>query len=214
MGFEETTIIYDHSNTDNHPDIEFPENYGAQESSEMFTGFYIPNFNMTLPDGLRSYADTTKPIHLGATNLIINKDGITGKIFAHNVLEYPLANVGNLAASIDTVEVELFKKTLTQARMNGKITLPMSSKDEVASSISYNALFVPASASEDTTRSLTFTLIPDNDIESKFFGKGKLQIDQTSNLSLVLKKKKRRKKRNKIRCGLKWQIILPNRQYC
>jgi hypothetical protein len=209
IGFEETTLVYDHSNTVNYSAMEFPENYGTQESSEMFSGFFIPNFNMTLPDGLRSYADTTKQIYVGAENLIINKDGITGKIFAHNVLFYPLANVGNLAASIDTVEVELFKKTLTQARMNGKITLPMSSKDDVASSISYNALFIPASASEDTTRSLTFTLVPDQDIESKFFGKGKVQIDQTSNLSLLVKKKKGEKREIKLDVELNGKLYYP-----
>ncbi len=209
LGFDSTTIVYDHSNTLNYSTMEFPENYGTQESSEMFSGFFIPNFNMTLPDGLRSYADTTRQIHIGAENLIINKDGITGKIFAHNVLSYPLANVGNLAASIDTVEVQLFKKTLTQARMNGKITLPMSSKDDVASSISYNALFIPASASEDTTRSLTFTLIPDQDIESKFFGKGKVQIEQTSNLSLLVKKKKGEKREIKLDVELNGKLYYP-----
>lgn len=189
IGFDETTIVYDHSNILNYSAMEFPENYGAQESSEMFSGFYIPSFNMTLPDGLRSYADTTKLIHVGAENLIINKDGITGKIFAHNVLSYPLANVGNLAASIDTVNVELFKKAITSASMTGKITLPMSSKDDVASTISYNALFVPASAGDDSTRSFTFTLNPDQDIKSKFLGSGKIKIDQTSNLSLLISKK-------------------------
>ena len=209
LGFDSTTVVYDHSNTLNYSAMEFPENYGTQESSEMFSGFFIPSFNMTLPDGLRSYADTTKQIHVGAENLIINKDGITGKIFAHNVLSYPLANVGNLAASIDTVEVELFKKVLTQARMNGMITLPMSSKDDVASSITYNALFIPASASEDTTRSLTFTLIPNQDIESKFFGKGKLQIDQTSNLSLLLKKRKGEKREIKLDVELNGKIYYP-----
>jgi hypothetical protein len=209
IGFEETTMVYDHSNTLNYSAMVFPANYGTQESSEMFSGFYMPSFNMTLPEGMRSYADTTKLIHLGAENLIINKDGITGRIFAHNVLSYPLANVGNLAASIDTVEVELFKKTLTQARMNGKITLPMSSKDEVASTITYTALFIPASASEDSTRSLTFTLKPDQDIESKFFGKGKIHIEQTSNISLLLKKKRGEERKIKLDVELSGKIYYP-----
>jgi hypothetical protein len=209
LGFEETTIVYDHSNTLNYSAMVFPDNYGTQESSEMFSGFYIPSFNMTLPDGLRSYADTTKQIRVGAENLIINKDGITGKIFAHNVLSYPLANVGNLAASIDTVDIELFKKTLTQARMNGKITLPMSSKDEVASTIGYDALFIPASASEDSTRSLTFTLKPDQDINSKFLGKGKVNIAQTSNLSLLLKKKRGEDRSIKLDIELNGKLYYP-----
>ena len=209
IGFDSTTIVYDHSNTANFSAMQFPDNYGAQESSEMFSGFYIPNFNMTLPEGLRNYADTSKPIQVGAYNLIINKEGITGKILAHNIVTYPFANVGNLAASIDTVEVELFKKVLTQARMNGMITLPMASKDDTASSIIYEALFVPASVSEDTTRSLTFTLKPNRDIQSKFFGKAKLKIEQTSSLSLIVKKKKGSKREITLDMELNGKIYYP-----
>lgn len=209
LGFDESTIVYDHSATENYSDMEFPENYGDQESSEIFSGLYIKNFSMTLPDGLRSYADTTRPITLGAENLIINKDGITGKIFAHNVLSYPLANVGNLAASIDTVNVEFFKKSLTQASMNGKITLPMSSKDDVASSISYNALFVPASASEDTTRKITFTLNPDQDIKSKFLGSGKIQVDETSSIELVVSKKAHEKRKIDLDVDINGKLYYP-----
>ena len=209
LGFDESTIVYDHSATENYSDMEFPENYGDQESSEIFSGLYIKNFSMTLPDGLRSYADTTRPITLGAENLIINKDGITGKIFAHNVLSYPLANVGNLAASIDTVNVEFFKKSLTQASMNGKITLPMSSKDDVASSISYNALFVPASASEDTTRKITFTLNPDQDIKSKFLGSGKIQVDESSSIELVVSKKAHEKRKINLDVDINGKLYYP-----
>lgn len=187
LGIEVGNIVYDHSLIENSAAITFPDEYTG-DTTELFSGFYLKNFNITLPDQLRSYEDPLKPIKIGSDNLIIDKEGITGKIFAHNVLTFPKANIGNLGASIDTVSVKLNKSILTEAKMLGKITLPMSSTDLVANAISYKALFLPSGAATANTSSFTFTLLPDNDIESKFFGDGKLKIDATSSLNLLVEK--------------------------
>ena len=119
--------------------------------------------------------------------------------------------MGNLAASIDTVSIELFKKSLTNASMKGKITLPMSSKDadNLASTISYNALFVPASASEDTSRKITFTLFPDQDIKSKFMGSGKIKVDETSSIELVVSKKIHQKREINLDVDINGNLYYP-----
>ena len=159
------------------------------DSTEMFSGFYIKNFKLTLPDQIRTYADTSKTINIGAENLILDKDGITGKIYANNVINYPKGNIGNLGASIDTVKIKLNNSVLTEAKMLGKITLPMSSVD-TGNAINYSALFIQNNNSSTNTHSssLTFTLRPNKDIQSKFFGEGKIKIDQTSSLNLTLSK--------------------------
>jgi hypothetical protein len=209
LGFDSSVIVYDHSTTANVDDMEFPENYGDQETSELFSGFYIKSFNMTLPDGMRSYADTSRPIRLGTENLIINKSGITGKIFAHNVLSYPIANIGNLGGSIDTVDVELYKKSLTKASMKGQITIPISNGQEENSKLNYTALFIPASASEDTSRSITFTLEPDGDIDTKFLGKGKIKVFETSNLNMEITKKKGEQRKIKLEIDVNGDLYYP-----
>ena len=209
LGFDSTVIVYDHSTTANVDDMEFPENYGDQETSELFSGFYIKAFNMTLPDGMRSYADTSRPIRLGTENLIINKYGITGKIYAHNVLSYPVANIGNLGGSIDTVDIELFKKSLTKASMKGQITIPISNGQEENSKLNYTALFIPASASEDTNRSITFTLEPDGDIDTKFLGKGKIKVFESSNLNMEITKKKGEQRKIKLEIDVNGDLYYP-----
>ncbi len=183
----------------------FPDGY-AGDTNSFFTGFYLKNFTLTLPDQLRSYADTSKTVNLSAENLIIDKNGISGKILASNVLNYPKANIGNLGASIDTVRISLVSSTLTEAEMLGKITLPLSSSDDNGNAINYSALF--QSASKDSS-SITFALKPGQDIKSKFFGEGKIQIDQTSSLNFILSKTGAKKRKIQLDIDLNGRLYYP-----
>ncbi|HEY5325958.1 MAG TPA: hypothetical protein VIJ27_03075, partial [Mucilaginibacter sp.] len=187
IGIEAGMITYDHSTSANVDSMEFPHGFSG-DTTEMFTGFYLKNFKLTLPSQLRSYADTIKNIEIGAENLIIDKDGISGKIYANNVLNYPKANIGNLGASIDTVRISLVSSTLTEASMLGKITLPLSTTDNTGNAINYSALFIPSNSMSANTSSITFALKPAQDITTRFLGDGKLQIDQTSTLDLKISK--------------------------
>lgn len=187
VGLEAGIIAYDHSSISNASGMVFPAGYNGN-TNNMFTGFYLKNFKFTLPDQLRSYADTSKAVLVIAENLIIDKNGISGKVNAYNVLNYPKANIGNLGASIDTVKISMANSVLTEASMKGKITLPLSSSDNASSGINYSALFVPSNSTTNTGSSLTFALHPDADITSKFLGDGKIKIDQSSTLNLVLSK--------------------------
>jgi len=119
MGIEAGSLTYDHSEINNAPGMQFPPGYMGNTNS-MFTGFYLKDFKLSLPDQMRSYADATKKIQITAQHLIINEDGLTGKISANNVLNYPVANIGNLGASIDTVKVSFVNSSLTEAGVVGK----------------------------------------------------------------------------------------------
>lgn len=183
LGIQAGVIAYDHSFIANPTDMVFPTGYAdVGNTNTFFTGFYLKNFKLTLPDELRSYADTSKKIEVIAQNLIIDEFGLSGKILANNVLNFPFANIGNLGASIDTVSVSLVNNSLTEAKMLGKIVLPLSSTNDVQDAINYSALFA------SNNPSFIFTLKPNNDIKSKFLGDGKLQINQTSTLNLTLSK--------------------------
>jgi len=210
LGIEAGAITYDHSSIINAPNMEFPEVY-AGDTSSMFSGFYLKNFKLTLPDQLRSYADTSKTIQVIAENLIIDEYGVTGKIHADNVLNYPIGNIGNLGASIDTVKVNLVSSVLTEAVMLGKITLPMSSSDDVTNAINYSAMFASSNSGSGSTSSssITFALKPNQDIKSKFLGEGKVQIDQTSSLNLVLSKSGSNQRQIKLNIDLNGKLYYP-----
>lgn len=186
MGLQAGIIAYDHSYTANPAAMVFPANYPGNTNS-FFTGLYMKNLKLTLPDEVRSYADTSKKIEVIAQNLIIDDYGLTGKLSANNIVSFPYANVGNLGASIDTVGVAFASNTLTEGKIAGKITLPFTSSANVADAIKYKALFATA----DT--SIVFSLQPDADITAKFFGEGKLKIYPTSLIKLTLGKKNQKR---------------------
>jgi len=210
IGIEAGAITYDHSSIINAPNMEFPEGY-AGDTSSMFSGFYLKNFKLTLPDQLRSYEDTSKTIQVVAENLIIDEYGVTGKIHADNVLNYPKGNIGNLGASIDTVKVNLVSSVLTEAVMLGKITLPLSSSDDIANAINYSAMFTSGNSGSgsSSSSSITFALKPNQDIKSKFLGEGKVQIDQTSSLNLILSKSSSNQRQIKLNIDLNGKLYYP-----
>lgn len=189
VGIEASLITFDHSSISNVSGMVFPAGYGGN-TNNFFSGFYLKNFKLTLPDQLRSYADTSKKVQVIAENLIIDEYGLSGKIVANNVLTYPKANIGNLGASIDTVKVSFANSVLTEAVMLGKITLPLSSTDNISNAINYSAMFsggLSTNGLEDNS-TIVFALKPQGDIKSKFLGDGSLQINQTSSLNLTLSK--------------------------
>ena len=205
VGIEAGAITYDHSYISNAAAMVFPAGYTGNTNS-MFSGFYLKTFKLTLPDQLRSYADTTKNIQVGAENLIIDKNGITGKIFASNIINYPIANIGNLGASIDTVKISLVSNSITEAKILGKITLPLSSTNEIGNAINYSAMFASGAANSSI---ITFALLPGQDITSKFLGEGKVQIDQTSSLNLILSKSSTNKRNIQLDIDLNGKLYYP-----
>lgn len=209
LGIESGLIAYDHSSVNNASGMVFPMGYTGN-TNNMFSGFYLKDFKLTLPDQLRSYADTTNRVQVIAQNLIIDKDGVTGKILGNNILTYPKANIGNLGASIDTVKVSLNNSVLTEAKMLGKITLPLSSADDNSSAINYSALFLPGTPNQANSQSsITFALHPGPDITSKFLGDGKVQIEQTSSLNLTLTKSAANKREIYLAISLNGKLYYP-----
>ena len=187
LGIQASAITFDHSENNNAADMEFPTGYNGQ-TDEMFTGFFIKDLFLTLPDEVRSYADTTKKIRVNVHDLIIDKHGLSAAFGAYNIINYPVANVGNLGASIDTVRVNFINNAVTKAEMLGQITLPISSSDNVSNAINYKAIFLPSNTATANTSSLYLTLSPNHEIKSKFFGDGQLQIKKTSLISLTISK--------------------------
>jgi hypothetical protein len=204
IGLESGMIAFDHSYINNPSNMVFPTGY-AGNTNTMFSGFYMKDFKLTLPDQLRSYEDTSKNIQVIAQNLIIDEYGVSGKILANNVLTFPKANIGNLGASIDTFSISIANSVITNAKMLGKIILPLSSSNDNSSALNYSALF----ASGSQTSSITFALKPAQDITSKFLGDGKIQIDQTSSLNLILSKSITKKRQIEFNIDLNGKLYYP-----
>lgn len=127
--------VFDFSDLNNHPAVQFPsyytENSLLQPNPNTWRGVYIETFNIALPKEFKtkeSQAQNTR-INIGASHLIIDKFGVSGKFYATNV--FPLdrgitSNEKSWAISLDYIDISIEANTFVKANLRGEILLPIS----------------------------------------------------------------------------------------
>lgn len=187
LELEVEELTWDHSTTRNADNFAFPENYdetGIPDNAESFKGFFLKSARVLLPEDLSTYSDNRR-LEAELNNWIIHKGyGISGKILAENLVQFPDMNVSDLGGSIDTFRFEMVNSTITEGYLKGEITLPICDYDEPGKPISkmdFKAMY--ASYPPNTVSSgLLFLITPQQTYDCPFFADGQLEIYETSNL--------------------------------
>lgn len=112
------SMVFDYTTTRNPESITFPTGY-AGDKTNTWKGFYIKNAEITLPDNLRTFDNANPKIQV--SNLIIDGNGITGKLLAENLFQEFNGDFGGWGGSIDTLKAEIINNTLSNWRMRGRI---------------------------------------------------------------------------------------------
>lgn len=180
-------ISYDWSDLANAPAIEFPPIY-AGETTNLFRGFHMeeltvkfsPN-KMNTPEG--------DPIEISINDMIIDDTGITLEAEIENLVVFGDAEVGDMAASIDRIYLEILSSSFVEAGVEGRIAIPVSDGNSMDDSLAYSALFnVPLDPAEN--KNFQITLTPDQPIEAQLLN-GTMNLEETSNLSGYFDKDKK-----------------------
>jgi hypothetical protein len=180
-------ISYDWSDLANAPAIEFPTIYTG-ETTNLFRGFHMeeltvkfsPN-KMNTPEG--------DPIEISINDMIIDDTGITLEAEIENLVVFGDAEVGDMAASIDRIYLEILSSSFVEAGVEGRIAIPVSEGNSLDKSLAYSALFnVPLDPA--LNKNFQITLTPDQPIEADLL-KGTMTLDETSNLSGYFDKDKK-----------------------
>ena len=180
-------ISYDWSDVANAPAIEFPPIY-AGETTNLFRGFHMeeltikfsPN-KMNTPDG--------DPIEISINDMIIDDTGITLEAEIENLVVFGDAEIGDMAASIDRIYLEILSSSFVEAGVEGRIAIPVSDGNSLDDSLAYTALFnVPLDPAAN--KNFQITLTPDQPINADLL-KGTMNLDDTSNLSGYFDKDKK-----------------------
>ena len=126
--------VFDFSDLNNHPSVQFPTYYTdnslLQPNPNAWRGVYIETFNIALPKEFKtkeSNAQNTR-INIGASHLIIDKFGVSGKFYATNI--FPLdrgitSNEKSWAISLDYIDISIEANTFVKANLKGEILLPI-----------------------------------------------------------------------------------------
>lgn len=150
--FQLQTAYLDFSDVENPDDMEFPEDYA--DSLEDWKGFYLSALTLSLPDDI---SQASGNITLGVENVLIDHSGVSGSIFATEIVELNDGQLGEWAFSIDTVQIDFVSNSLTEGNLLGQIHIPIM---DDSSSLDYDATIAVTTGGTD----LYFTIQPENDI--------------------------------------------------
>ncbi len=176
MQLEVSSFYYDHSNVRNPDSLSFPGNYpSGADTSVGFTGFFIKDAKIKFPDNFKT---SNQNITVNIQNMIINKQGLTGKVLAKDIFTFPNGNISGLGASLDTLKLDIVCSSLTSAYLRGKIVLPISNAD------TSNAL--PFKATFSSGNGYQFTISPQGPITAKFFSDAKFVLANTSTFNFSI----------------------------
>lgn len=174
------SISLDLSNTRNPASMHFPANYTNDTSAQgklLWQGLYIKSLGLTLPDTWKTGAN---PTQIAATHTIIDDYGITMKVKAINIINFPQGRVSDMSASLDTLELGILKGSLTNGHAKGKLVLPIS-RDTITNTLKYTATFAQAGGANN----FQIVIVPTGPIDADIL-KGTMTLSQTSNITASL----------------------------
>ena len=180
-------ISYDWSDLTNAPALEFPEIYTG-ETTNLFRGFHMEDLTVKFsPNKINT--PNGNPIEININDMIIDDTGITLKAEIENLVVFGNAEVGDMAASIDRIYLEILSSSFVEAGIEGRIAIPVSEGNSLDDSLAYTALFnVPLDPAEN--KNFQITLNPDQPITADLL-KGTMTLDDTSNLTGYFDKDKK-----------------------
>ncbi len=126
FGFRATEAYLDWSDLTNPAGLSFPENYSSPFLSaaldELWRGVYIRELQVRFPPAfMRQHASGR--IVIGARNMILDNDGITGEIYAENI--FTDGSMSGWSYTLEQASVHLAANTVTAFSLQGQLTIPV-----------------------------------------------------------------------------------------
>ncbi len=125
LGFQPSTIYYDHSSKRNPTGFNFPKNYTGYSGND-FEGLYIKDMEVFLPSDFKTFNQGKTRTAFGTKDFVIDNKGVSVNVLGTHVIDLSTGDLGGWAFSLDTVKVVIQQNTFSDGSFNGKIQLPVS----------------------------------------------------------------------------------------
>ena len=170
VGFLVDNAVLDFSDHNNFAGIKFPVGYTStyflEGNRNLWRGFYLRHAAVRLPEEFGTDGVRTS---FNAYDLLIDDQGFSGKLIAENIISLEKGKMGSWAFSLDKIGVELTANQLTKAGFEGKVVVPILSKDNP---LEYTALI-------DMGGEYTFTISTTQDVKMDIWA-ADVNLAQTS----------------------------------
>jgi len=128
-GFNIEKAILDLSDTRNSPNTVFPEVYDRYlipGNESLWRGVYAETIEVSLPKAIKKKGSPRTKF--GATNLILDSNGITGNFYGSNILTKGEGSAGKWPFTIDSLEIKLEVNRLKGGALSGSLQVPIMDK--------------------------------------------------------------------------------------
>lgn len=138
--FKLNTAVFDFSDLRN--DAATPKGYLDKyynEAPNLWRGVYVKSLKVILPPEFKIKGKSDERVAFGATDLIIDGQGVTGKFTGENIIGLKEGDASGWDFSLDYFLLDVETNNLRAGEFKGKLVLPVSQLD----SLKYNAVFQP-----------------------------------------------------------------------
>jgi hypothetical protein len=172
FAFNATIAYYDHSSITNPNGMpgDYPEGQPLT-----WNGFFLKSLSVDLPPIIKR-KNSNLPLTGAATNVIIDGNGVTGALSLNNLLAIGEGGDGHWQFSVDQFVVKFLKNTFQSGGFNGKLLLPITSRNEQAQLL-YSSLLSYANQQFE----YQFNVAPKNDLEVDLFA-AYFNLNKNSNI--------------------------------
>lgn len=120
--FEVNSAWVDLSQNRNPEGITFPQTY--PETDDNWTGLYLNNLALTLPEAL-SFTDDNTSTTIEGSNLLVDNNGVSGDVSATNFLTTSTDAFGDWGFTIEEIKARFLQNDFEEATVTGSITVPL-----------------------------------------------------------------------------------------
>lgn len=149
--FELNKAVIDFSDIRNSTNVTWPKDYQKDYlvpgNENLWRGLYVKSLKVVLPSQFKN-KETNERIVFKATDLLIDRMGVSGNFSAENVLDLGKGSASGWQFSVNHIELGFRANALTYAGFDGDIVLPVTDpskqcKPGVRSELGYKAIINP-----------------------------------------------------------------------
>lgn len=149
--FELNNAVIDLSDTRNSGNVNWPkgyrEKYLVEGNENLWRGLYVQSLLITLPEEFKVKSSKGR-ITFQATDLLIDRMGVSGNFSGENILNINEGSAGGWAFSVNRIEMAFSANTLVSGGFSGGIVLPVTDRSKkcppnTQTEINYDAIINP-----------------------------------------------------------------------
>ena len=146
VGFIISNVVFDQSDLRNAPTqspAAFPVGYVSRNAPpgdvqyKTWRGIYAQNVALVLPAEFKRKGTTSRKIAVGASNLLIDRNGVSGRFAVSNVIPLDSGRADNWRMALTQFALDIEENKLVGGQLAGRLQLPLTNPDDPTQALGF-----------------------------------------------------------------------------